>query len=50
MVGIDLGTTYSVIGISEDGNVSILKDEEDRFLFPSVVSFTNSGEVLNVWV
>jgi molecular chaperone DnaK len=46
-VGIDLGTTNTVVGVVRDGVVATLGDERDRRLLPSVVSFDPSGAV---WV
>ncbi|MBI1954043.1 MAG: Hsp70 family protein, partial [Proteobacteria bacterium] len=38
-VGIDLGTTYSLIAFSQNGQPYIIKDTLERALLPSVVSF-----------
>ena len=46
VVGIDLGTTNTVVACVRDGQVQVLPDEQGRPLLPSVVSFHPSGEVL----
>jgi molecular chaperone DnaK len=46
VVGIDLGTTNTVVACVRSGRVHVLADEQDRRLLPSVVSFHPSGEVL----
>jgi molecular chaperone DnaK len=45
-VGIDLGTTNSVVACTRGGRVHVLGDEQGRRLLPSVVSFPPNGEVL----
>jgi len=45
-VGVDLGTTNTVVAAVRDGVVATLCDEQDRRLLPSVVSFDSSGTVL----
>src|ERR1700722_6306780 len=45
-VGIDLGTTNTVVGAVKDGRVVTLAGEGGRRLIPSVVSFHPSGKVL----
>ncbi len=42
-VGIDLGTTNSVVAISQEGVVEVLKDGQGRSLLPSVVAYLDSG-------
>jgi molecular chaperone DnaK len=46
VVGIDLGTTNTVIACVRAGRVQVLADEQGRRLLPSVVSFHPNGEVL----
>ncbi|HTQ02377.1 MAG TPA: Hsp70 family protein, partial [Polyangiaceae bacterium] len=46
VVGIDLGTTNTVVGAMKNGAASALPDEEGRTLIPSVVSFHPNGSVL----
>ncbi|CAM9188145.1 unnamed protein product [Scytosiphon promiscuus] len=45
VVGIDLGTTYSVIGINEAGKIIIIPGTDGSSLLPSVVSFLENGRV-----
>ena len=45
-VGIDLGTTNSVVGVVKDGVVATIADPGGSRLIPSVVSFHPSGNVL----
>ncbi len=45
-VGIDLGTTNTVVGVVRDGRAMTLADEGGRRLIPSIVSFHPSGKVL----
>ena len=46
-VGIDLGTTNSVIAVMEaDGNVKVIPNAEGSNLTPSVVAFTKDGQRL----
>jgi molecular chaperone DnaK len=45
-VGIDLGTTNTVVGVVRDGRAVTLADEGGRRLIPSVVSFHPTGKVL----
>jgi molecular chaperone DnaK len=46
VLGIDLGTTNSVVAVARGGKVEVLPDAEGNKLFPSVVSFHPSGSVL----
>ncbi len=46
VVGIDLGTTNSVVACMREGRVEVLSDERGQRLLPSVVSFHPNGEVL----
>ncbi len=46
VVGIDLGTTNTVVACVRGGRVHVLADEQGRRLQPSVVSFHPSGEIL----
>src|SRR5471030_2864888 len=45
-VGIDLGTTNSVVAIARDGVPAALHDETGRALVPSVVAYPAAGGVL----
>lgn len=46
IVGIDLGTTNSLVSIVEGGQPIVLPSAEGDYLFPSVVGFSKSGERL----
>lgn len=46
VIGIDLGTTNTVVAIVRDGQSSALNDETGTVLIPSVVSFDRNGSVL----
>jgi molecular chaperone DnaK len=46
VIGIDLGTTNTVVSVVRDGQASALTDEAGQTLIPSVVSFHPSGNVL----
>ena len=42
-VGIDLGTTNSLISLVQNGSPTILKDQNDNELIPSVVNYTKEN-------
>ncbi len=46
VIGIDLGTTNSVVAVMEGGEPKVIINEEGSRLTPSVVAFTKEGEVL----
>ncbi len=46
VIGIDLGTTFSVVAIMEGGEPKVIINEEGSRITPSVVAFTKEGEVL----
>ena len=46
IVGIDLGTTNSLVGVYDSGFVTLIADQEGERLTPSVVYFPAEGEVL----
>ena len=45
-VGIDLGTTNSVVAVLEGGEPTVIANAEGLRTTPSVVAFTKDGEVL----
>ena len=46
MIGIDLGTTNSVVAVMEGSDPKVITNDEGSRLTPSVVAFDDKGEVL----
>jgi molecular chaperone DnaK len=46
VIGIDLGTTNSVVAVVEGGNPTVIANQEGSRLTPSVVGFAKDGEIL----
>ena len=46
IIGIDLGTTNSCVAIMEGGKPKVIENSEGSRTTPSVVAFTEDGEVL----
>ena len=46
IVGIDLGTTNSLVAAIIEGQPTLIPNERGKFITPSVVGFTESGELL----
>jgi len=46
VIGIDLGTTNSVVAVMEGGSPLVIPNQEGSRLTPSVVAFTKDGEIL----
>src|SRR5215210_907398 len=45
-VGIDLGTTHSLVATVKSGVTEVIADEEGRPLLPSIVRYRDQGEVV----
>lgn len=46
VIGIDLGTTNSCVAVYEGGEAKIIPNKEGKNTTPSVVAFTDKGEIL----
>jgi len=46
IIGIDLGTTNSCVSILENGSVKVLENAEGARTTPSIIAYTNDGEIL----
>src|SRR5436309_4914037 len=46
VIGIDLGTTNSVVAVVEGGTPTVIANQEGSRLTPSVAAFTKDGEIL----
>lgn len=50
IIGIDLGTTFSVVAIREGNETTVITGKEGNRLLPSIVGFTDKGERLVGWL
>ncbi len=46
IIGIDLGTTNSVVSVMEGGETKVIPNQEGNRITPSVVAYTDKGDVL----
>src|SRR3989454_6186282 len=46
IIGIDLGTTNSVVAVMEGSEAKVIPNQEGNRLTPSVVAFTDKGDIL----
>jgi molecular chaperone DnaK len=46
IIGIDLGTTNSVVAVMEGKDVTVIPNQEGNRLTPSVVAYTDKGDIL----
>jgi len=44
-IGIDLGTTYSCVGVFKDGQIEIIQNDQGLNTTPSYIAFTDNQRI-----